>query len=126
MVKTNEVKNVLMKALYDSKSLITDNFVGCGLEECDILRITGSNLTYEYEIKVSRADFKAELKNKVRKHEILRGKHKTNPKVWKYAWKGNYIDTEEVLQERYGSVSRTNYFYYCTPTDQKSMQRSYC
>lgn len=113
MLKTNEIKNTLMKSLYDSKSLITDNFVGCGLGECDILRITGADLVYEYEIKVSRADFKAEMRNKTKKHEVLRGKHKTDPHTWNYP--GGGTDTEEVLQERWGSVGRPNYFFYAVP-----------
>lgn len=113
-MKTDEVKDVLMKALYDSKSLITDNFIGCGLNECDVLRITGSNLVYEYEIKVSRADFKAELRNKTKKHAVLRGKHKTDPHVWKHSGE---VNTEEVLQERWGSVGRANFFYFVTTKD---------
>lgn len=77
-MKTNEIKSVLMKSLYDANGLLCDNFQGCGLAECDVLRITGSNLTYEYEIKTSRSDFKADFK-KERKHLILQGLHKTNP-----------------------------------------------
>lgn len=100
-----------MTSLYDAKSLITDNFIGCGLDECDVLRITGSNLIYEYEIKASRSDFKAELKKKINKHEVLRGKHKTNP----YVWNNGSINTEEVLQERWGSVGRASFFYYVCP-----------
>lgn len=113
MLKTNDIKNTLMKSLYDAKSLITDNFVGCGLGECDVLRITGADIVYEYEVKVSRADFKAEMRNKTKKHEILRGKHKTNPHTWNYP--GGGTDTEEILQERWGSVGRPNFFYFVSP-----------
>lgn len=112
-VNTNEIKNTLMKSLYDAKSLITDNFVGCGLGECDVLRITGADIVYEYEVKVSRADFKAEMRNKTKKHEVLRGKHKTNPHTWNYP--GGGTDTEEILQERWGSVGRPNFFYFVSP-----------
>ena len=110
-MKTHDIKSVLMKSLYNSKDLFCDNFQGCGLAECDVLRITGSGMTYEYEIKVSISDFKADFK-KTRKHLILQGLHKTNPHKWNYP--GGGIDTEEVLQERHGSVDRCNYFYYVT------------
>lgn len=112
-MKTNDIKSALMKSLYDDKGLLCDNFQGCGLAECDVLRITGSNLTYEYEIKTSRSDFKADFK-KERKHLILQGLHKTNPHKWKYP--GGETDTEAVLQERHGTVHRCNYFYYVCPS----------
>ena len=73
------------------------------------VKITGSGMTYEYEIKVSRSDFLADFK-KTRKHSILQGLNKTNPHKWSYPV--GKVDTEDVLQERDGSVGRCNYFYY--------------
>lgn len=102
-----------MKTLYDGKSLFCDNFQGCGLAECDVLRITGSGMTYEYEIKISRSDFRADFK-KIYKHEVLQGKLKNEVKYSE--WYKADID-EEWLNENNGSVGRTSYFYYCCPTN---------
>lgn len=111
-MKTNEIKEVLMRRLYEkSRSLFITNYTGCGLPECDVLRITESNITYEYEIKASRADFKKDFK-KTYKHEVLQGKHKNNPQYNKYK---KFYYTEEYLNENWGSVGRCNHFYYCCP-----------
>lgn len=108
-MKTNEIKEVLMKSLYEkSRGLFVTNYTGCGLPECDVLRITESNIVYEYEIKNSRSDFKADFK-KIHKHEVLQGKHKDNPQYNKYK---DFYYTEEYLNENWGSVGRANHFYY--------------
>ena len=52
-----------MKNLYEkSRSIFCTNFQGMGFAECDVIRITESNIVYEYEIKTSRSDFKADFK----------------------------------------------------------------
>lgn len=49
------------------------NFQPYGWYEADILSITQSDYIYEYEIKTSASDFKADFKNKRYKHRILAG-----------------------------------------------------
>ena len=44
-MKTNDIKFVLMKSLYEkSNSIFCTNFQGMGFSECDVLRITPSNI----------------------------------------------------------------------------------
>ena len=55
-----------MKSLYEkSNSIFCTNFQAMGFSECDVLRITPSNIVYEYEIKTSRSDFKADLRKNI-------------------------------------------------------------
>lgn len=57
--------------------------------ECDLLEITKSGYTYEYEVKISRSDFKADA----RKQTFRQSK-------------------ADAIRS-----GRTNYFYYITPKD---------
>lgn len=68
--------------------------------ESDKLIETRSGLIYEFEIKVSKADFKNDFKNKEDKHKVLKSKQYAN------------------LFEEYFSVrtdKKPNYFYYAVP-----------
>lgn len=95
-MKTNDIKSVLMKNLYQSgKGLFVTNFTGMGFAECDVLRITTSNIVYEYEIKNSRSDFKADFK-KTYKHDRLSGRVDVDKKNIRYS----------------GHPARPNHFYY--------------
>lgn len=60
--------------------------------ESDVLKFTKSGYVYEFEIKISRADFKNDFKNKKKKHTLLEDKNSENSK-------------------------RPNYFYYVVPKD---------
>lgn len=57
--------------------------------ECDLLEITKSGYVYEYEVKISRSDFKADARKRTYKQS-----------------KADAI-----------KAGRTNYFYYVVPTD---------
>lgn len=68
--------------------------------ESDKLIETRSGLIYEFEIKISKADFKNDFKNKEDKHKVLKSKQYAN------------------LFEEYFSVrsdKKPNYFYYAVP-----------
>lgn len=57
--------------LYEKRhSPITTRFKGMGLQECDVLSISNSNYIYEYEIKISRGDFKKDFTKKKHDHVI--------------------------------------------------------
>lgn len=62
--------------------------------ECDIVELTKSGYLYEYEVKISRADFKSDAKKETKFYS------KANHKKY------------EVLQ----SGQRVNYFYYVVPS----------
>ena len=47
--------------------------------EADFVSVTKSGYINEYEIKCTRADFKAEFKHKIRKHKYLKKKEQFCP-----------------------------------------------
>lgn len=79
--------------------------------ESDKLIETRSGLIYEFEIKVSKSDFKNDFNNKKDKHCILEGVEEYVPSYKKSEYPddsyGQYFKTE-----RY---KKPNYFYYAVP-----------
>lgn len=74
--------------------------------ESDYLAMTKSGYLYEGEIKISKSDFKADMKKK-RKHQILEGTYQ--PKMVDKWDKGKYVGkTEE-------KVCKPHYFFYAVP-----------
>jgi hypothetical protein len=70
--------------------------------ESDSLAITKSKYAYEFEIKISRADFKNDFKNKKMKHQLLEGTYE--------------LFGDEFLGDgKMGLNDRPNYFYYVVP-----------
>jgi hypothetical protein len=68
---TNEIKEILSHDLYKKGHCpIVHNFQGAGLGECDVLSITKTKMTNEFEIKISRSDFFKDFK-KEEKHKNL-------------------------------------------------------
>lgn len=65
--------------------------------ESDVLILTKSHYWYEIEIKVSRADFKNDLKHKTKKHNTLSDADATDkPNYFYYAVPEGLISAEEV------------------------------
>lgn len=98
--------------------------------ESDKLIITRSGLTYEFEIKISRSDFKNDFKHKVDKHTILSSSFDGNkymPLFWEYFEKNKHkYPTVELWEEHCRNTGynknyftdhykRPNYFYYAVP-----------
>ncbi len=83
--------------------------------ESDKLIETRSGLIYEYEIKVSRSDYKNDFKNKKDKHVILEGKERLLPSY--DIRKENYDKFGPVNEKRFLVENRKkpNYFYYAVP-----------
>ena len=80
-----------------------------GFNEADVLGISGAGMIYEYEIKVSRADYLADFRNKQHKHLILsRGEGVNTYAKWV---KGKRTD------DTYDLVVLPNKFYYACPVD---------
>jgi len=67
---SKNIEGGLSLYLYEkSHSPITTHFTGYGLAECDVISISKSNYIYEYEVKISKSDFKADF-NKP-KHKLM-------------------------------------------------------
>lgn len=104
-----ESKNIeasLSLFLYEKQhSPITTHFTGYGLGECDVISISKSNYIYEHEVKISKADFKADFKKA--KHQLMLEGRSTS---------------ERMIKENNKMVPDTwyltpNYFYFVVPTN---------
>ena len=97
--------------------------------ESDKLLETRSGYIYEFEIKISKADFKNDFKNKKDKHQILEscfaGEERYLPSFYERfekASKNRPMLTEAVFAEQTRALTTTkfrkpNYFYYAVPED---------
>ena len=99
--------------------------------ESDKLFETRSGYIYEFEIKISRADFKNDFKHKKDKHIILAGEERYGdkylPKYYEFleenrkygSWCEENFLKSAANNPRYlvGGHKRPNYFYYVVPTD---------
>lgn len=96
--KSNNIEASLIMYLYEKgHSPITTKFTGMGLQECDVISVSKSDYIYEYEIKISRSDFKK---------DFIKEKH-------------NHILNEKFTYIRKGEqlFRVTNYFNYIVPKD---------
>jgi len=97
--------------------------------ESDKLIWTKSGYIYEFEIKISRSDFKNDFKHKKEKHIVLastiaRDKAKEiQMSLFEQKEQENRHWSREMLERRYGDIDAMakgkrmpNYFYYAVPT----------
>jgi hypothetical protein len=82
------------------KCIIPNIWTGVG--EADLIALTQSNYLHEFEIKISRADFRNDFKHKRVKHDILSGSDR---------YKGGYR-----------RLIPTAYFYYAVPENLISVE----
>ncbi len=69
--KSKNIEASLCMFLYEKgHSPITTHFTGMGLSECDVISISKSDYIYEYEIKISRADYKKDFIKEKHTHII--------------------------------------------------------
>lgn len=95
---SKNIEAALVMYLYQkSHSPITTKFTGMGLQECDVISVSKSDYTYEYEIKISKSDFKKDFIKEKHEH-ILREK-------FTYVTKGQQL------------FRVCNYFNYVVPKD---------
>ena len=87
---------LVMDLYLKGHSPITTHFSGHGLQECDVLSISKSDYIYEYEVKISRSDFKADFKKG--KHKLITEKKFSN----------------ESSSDTFNFYS-PNYFYFVVP-----------
>ncbi len=100
---SKSIESAMCMYLYEkSHSPITTRFTGSGLMECDVLSVSKSDYIYEYEIKVSRADFRK---------DFIKEKHVN-------------IINEKYTRTRKGELIYLlpNYFNFVTPRDLISIE----
>ena len=104
--------------------------------ESDKLLETRSGYIYEFEVKISRADFKNDFKHKKDKHIILEGEEKygdkylpkyydllkINESYGDWAVRSFHKNNDENPYYLIGKRKRPNYFYYAVPTDLISVE----
>lgn len=96
--KSKNIESALCMYLYEkSHSPVTTRFTGMGLAECDCISISKADFIYEYEIKISRADFKKDF-SKIKHTNIINE---------------NYTKTK--MGETFYLLP--NYFNFVTPRD---------
>lgn len=80
--------------------------------ESDCWIMTRSNITYEFEVKISKADFKNEFKHKTEKHSLLENKNPDliKPNYYYFVVPENLIE-ESDIPEYAGLIYVTNEFY---------------
>ena len=96
--KSKDIESAICMYLYEKgHSPITTRFKGMGLAECDVISVSKSDYIYEYEIKISKSDFK---------RDFIKEKH-------------TYMLNEKSTFKRKGEIfyRTTNYFYFVTPSD---------
>lgn len=106
-------EKTIQNALYYFRSLRGHPVIVPNLQygpgEADLLSVSRSGLVYEHEIKVSRADFKADFRCKKDKHLWLKNAKK---------WKGESERMQKFKKyPNYVFPRCANYFYYVVPTD---------
>ena len=103
--KSRNIESSLCMFLYEkSHSPITTKFTGMGLSECDVISISKSDYIYEYEIKISRTDFKKDFVKE--KHSFIINESFTKvkggdtfymvPNYFNFVVPSNLVSIEEV------------------------------
>jgi Holliday junction resolvase-like predicted endonuclease len=110
-MNANEIKDVIMKEYYPKGyRIMTTNYTGCALSECDIIMVSNSRLIYEFEVKCTYSDFKADFR-KTHKHRCL--DYKNSGWIKSDNWN---LDPQE-FADRWGTIGIPNHFYYACEED---------
>jgi hypothetical protein len=99
-MNTSEIQDLIARTYIEKNhNPVCTNFKGAGYAESDVISISNSDYVYEFEVKVSKADFKKDF-TKVIKHRYLNETH------------------QKGIHKKYRTkkVNRVpNYFYYVCP-----------
>ena len=110
-VASKNIEASLSMHLYEKQhSPITTHFTGYGLSECDVISVSKSNYIYEYEVKISRSDFKADFKKE--KHKLMTEGKSVTERLIK--------ENNEMIKDVW--YLTPNYFYFVVPKDLISIQ----
>lgn len=104
--QSKNIEAALSMYLYEKQhSPITTKFSGYGLSECDVISITKSDYICEYEIKISRSDFKADFNKE--KHKLMLEKKCIKERLIK--------ENNEMIKDTW--YLTCNYFNFVVPKD---------
>jgi len=106
-MKTHDLETELSRYLFTDSTLgICKRFVGAGFSEMDIAKITSTEYIYEYELKISRADFIKEIKNF--------NENNDRQKYWKHLMMKEAFNNKKKNYKR-KTNSIANKFYFVCP-----------
>ena len=114
------IQNVLWQELQTKQILVTPNVFLYGWES-DLIGVTGVGFVHEYEIKISKADFKQDAKK--HKHWNLKSGFNSCNYFW-YVCPKDMIDITEVpdhtgliyiVPNKYNTRRQTGYGSFCRP-----------
>ena len=92
--QSKNIESAIVMYLYEKgHSPITTRFTGMGLQECDVISVSKSDYIYEYEIKISRQDFKKDFLKEKHTH-ILNEKFtyvRKGEQLWRVCNYFNYV-----------------------------------
>ena len=98
--KSKNIEAALCMYLYEkSHSPITTHFTGMGLQECDVISISKSDYIYEYEVKISKADFKKDFIKEKHTH-IVNEKFtyvRKGEQLWRVCNYFNYVVPKDLI-----------------------------
>lgn len=103
--QSKNIESALAMFLYEKQhSPISTRFTGHGLSECDVISVSKSDYIYEWEIKISRSDFRADFNKD--KHKLMLERNCTKSRMIK---EGN-TKVKDIL------YLTCNYFNFVVPT----------
>jgi hypothetical protein len=104
-LNTNDITITITKDLCSRGfPIFLSNYQGQGMQDADVFGINNNGYVYEYEVKVSRSDFKAEFRHKEYKHNNL--KNRDCIKVYDKWIKGKRTD------DKYSLIHIPNRYYF--------------
>ncbi|MHC4644021.1 MAG: hypothetical protein ACYTBJ_00870 [Planctomycetota bacterium] len=111
----NEAKiQKLLFCEYAPGSLVVPNcHFRNGRWEMDVFRVTPAGLSYEYEIKMNKADFRNELKHKKMKHRYMDVSPHMFANYYSFVCPTDVIPLEDVFDDRYGLFYVNGYYIRC-------------
>jgi len=101
-INENLIQRIIRRVLYNNHTLICPNLAPPGWWECDVFSITNTRFFIEHEIKLTKADFRADAK---KSREIGEWVH--------HQWVGETVYKHDLLAE--GNEWAPARFWYVTP-----------
>jgi len=101
-MKADKIGDIIIQSLVDRQfPIYLKSFFGVGFSEADIFGISKSGFMYEYEIKCSKSDFKADFK-KHHKHYRLENNDVINIySIWEKGYITDKTETHIVAPNRF-------------------------
>lgn len=95
MSLAKEIQSIICKAELRKGNLVAENVTNFFKGECDVLSLSKAGYTHEFEVKVSRSDFKADFKKR-KWREFDNNKEYNLPNYFTYVCPSGKITVEDL------------------------------